>query len=220
VPAKQSPSISPKWEAPEGVPISAFIFGGRRARVAPLVYESFDWQHGVFVGSTMASETTAAATGDVGVTRRDPMAMLPFCGYNMADYFGHWLEMGKKIPKPPKIFHVNWFRKGANGKFLWPGYGENVRVLKWILERVEGRGAAQETPIGYVPAKGGLTLDGLKIPSDALDELLRVNPADWENEMDDSKQFLSKFGARLPKEIREEQEKLVRRFGRLAGVAR
>jgi phosphoenolpyruvate carboxykinase (GTP) len=220
VPAKQSPSISPKWEAPEGVPISAFIFGGRRARVAPLVYESFDWQHGVFVGSTMASETTAAATGDVGVTRRDPMAMLPFCGYNMADYFGHWLEMGKKIPKPPKIFHVNWFRKGANGKFLWPGYGENVRVLKWILERVEGRGAAQETPIGYVPAKGGLTLDGLKIPGDALDELLRVNPADWENEMDDSKQFLSKFGARLPKEIREEQEKLVRRFGRLAGVAR
>ena len=212
VPARQSPSISPKWEAPEGVPISAFIFGGRRSRVAPLVYESFDWQHGVFVGATMASETTAAATGDVGVTRRDPMAMLPFCGYNMADYFRHWLDMGKKIPKPPKIFNVNWFRKGSDGKFLWPGYGENVRVLKWILERVEGRGAAEETPIGYVPAKNGLTLDGMKISNEALDELLRVNPADWETEMEDSKQFLAEFGGRLPREIREEQEKLARRF--------
>jgi phosphoenolpyruvate carboxykinase (GTP) len=220
VPAKQSPSISPKWEAPEGVPISAFIFGGRRARVAPLVYESFDWQHGVFVGATMASETTAAATGDVGITRRDPMAMLPFCGYNMADYFRHWLDMGKKIPKPPKIFNVNWFRKGADGKFLWPGYGENVRVLKWILERVEGRGAADETPIGYVPAKNGLTLDGMKISNEALDELLRVNPADWEQEMEDSKQFLAKFGGRLPREIREEQEKLARRFGCAAGASR
>jgi phosphoenolpyruvate carboxykinase (GTP) len=214
VPARQSPSISPKWEAPEGVPISAFIFGGRRARVAPLVYESFDWQHGVFVGATMASETTAAATGDVGITLRDPMAMLPFCGYNMADYFGHWLQMGKKIPKPPKIFHVNWFRKGADGKFLWPGYGENVRVLKWILERVEGRGAAQETPIGYVPAKNGLTLDGMKISGEALSELLRVNPADWETEMEDSKQFLTKFGDRLPREIREEHGKLAGRFHR------
>jgi phosphoenolpyruvate carboxykinase (GTP) len=215
VPARQSPSISPKWEAPEGVPISAFIFGGRRARVAPLVYESFDWQHGVFVGATMASETTAAATGDVGVTRRDPMAMLPFCGYNMADYFAHWLEMGKKIPKPPKIFHVNWFRKGTDGKFLWPGYGDNVRVLKWILERVEGRGAGQETPIGYVPAKNGLTLDGMKVSDEALNELLRVNPEDWEAEMEDSKRFLGKFGRRLPQQISEEHEKLARRFQRV-----
>jgi phosphoenolpyruvate carboxykinase (GTP) len=215
VPAQQSPSISPKWNAPEGVPISAFIFGGRRARVAPLVYESFDWQHGVFVGATMASETTAAATGDVGVTRRDPMAMLPFCGYNMADYFAHWLEMGKKIPKPPKIFHVNWFRKNADGKFLWPGYGENVRVLKWILERVEGRGAAQETPIGYVPAKNGLTLDGMKVSDEALNELLRVNPEDWDAEMEDSKRFLGKFGGRLPRQISEEHEKLARRFQRV-----
>jgi phosphoenolpyruvate carboxykinase (GTP) len=215
VPARQSPSISPQWEAPEGVPISVFIFGGRRARVAPLVYESFDWQHGVFVGATMASETTAAATGDVGVTRRDPMAMLPFCGYNMADYFAHWLEMGKKIPKPPKIFHVNWFRKGADGKFLWPGYGENVRVLKWILERVEGRGTAQETPIGYVPARNGLTLDGIKVSDQALKELLRVNPEDWDAEMDDSKQFLGKFGGRLPRQISEEHEKLARRFQRV-----
>jgi phosphoenolpyruvate carboxykinase (GTP) len=218
VPARQSPSISPKWEAPEGVPISAFIFGGRRARVAPLVYESFDWQHGVFVGATMASETTAAATGDVGVTRRDPMAMLPFCGYNMADYFGHWLEMGKRIPKPPKIFHVNWFRKGADGKFLWPGYGENVRVLKWILERVEGRAAAQETPIGYVPAKNGLTLEGLKISGESLDELLRANSEDWETEMEDSKQFLAKFGERLPRQIREEHDKLARRFQRVVSA--
>jgi phosphoenolpyruvate carboxykinase (GTP) len=218
VPANQSPSISPKFEAPEGVPISAFIFGGRRARVAPLVYESFDWQHGVFVGATMASETTAAATGNVGVVRRDPMAMLPFCGYNMADYFQHWLDMGKRIPHPPKIFHVNWFRRGADGKFLWPGYGENVRVLKWILERVEGHGAAEETPIGYVPAHNALTLDGLNIAPEAVDELLRVNPEDWEDDLADSKQFFQKFGDRLPREIREEHEKLTRRFDRVAGA--
>ena len=214
VPAKQSPSISPHWEDPAGVPISAFIFGGRRARLAPLVYESFDWQHGVFVGAMMASETTAAATGAVGVTRRDPMAMLPFCGYNMADYFRHWLEMGKRILHPPKIFHVNWFRRGADGKFLWPGFGENVRVLKWIVERVEGRGAAAETPIGYAPARGALTLDGLKIAQETLDELLRVNPSDWEPELEDTKRFFAKFGSRLPQEILEEHAKLSRRFHR------
>jgi phosphoenolpyruvate carboxykinase (GTP) len=220
VPAHQSPSISPKWEAPEGVPISAFIFGGRRARVAPLVYESFDWQHGVFVGATMASETTAAATGNVGIVRRDPMAMLPFCGYNMADYFGHWLEMGKRIPKPPKIFHVNWFRKDADGKFLWPGFGENVRVLKWILERVEGRGGAEETPIGFVPSRNALTLDGMNLSPQTVDELLRVDPEDWEQELADSKEFLAKFGSRLPREIREEHDKLSGRLGHSAGVAR
>jgi phosphoenolpyruvate carboxykinase (GTP) len=220
VPAHQSPSISPQWEAPGGVPISAFIFGGRRARVAPLVYESFDWQHGVFVGATMASETTAAATGNVGIVRRDPMAMLPFCGYNMADYFGHWLEMGKKIPKPPKIFHVNWFRKGADGKFLWPGFGENVRVLKWILERVEGRGGAEETPIGFVPSRNALTLDGLNLSSETVDELLEVDPQDWEQELIDSNEFLQKFGSRLPRAIREEHDKLSGRLGHSAGVAR
>ncbi len=217
VPAHQSPSISPKWEAPEGVPISAFIFGGRRARVAPLVYEAFDWQHGVFVGATMASETTAAATGNVGIVRRDPMAMLPFCGYNMAEYFQHWLEMGKRIPHPPKIFHVNWFRKDADGKFLWPGFGDNVRVLKWILERVEGRGGAQETPIGYVPARNALTLDGLTMRAHAVDELLRIDPEDWEQELVDSKEFFQKFGERLPREIRDEHEKL---SGRLQSTAR
>ncbi|HET7105308.1 MAG TPA: phosphoenolpyruvate carboxykinase (GTP) [Candidatus Acidoferrum sp.] len=214
VPARQSPSISPKWEAPEGVPISAFIFGGRRARLAPLVYESFNWQHGVFMGATMASETTAATTGDVGVTRRDPMAMLPFCGYNMADYFQHWLDMGKKIPHPPKIFHVNWFRKGADGKFLWPGYGENVRVLKWILERVEGRGEAKETPIGYVPTRTALTLDGLKISPEALDELFRVNADNWENDLADSREFFTKFGERLPAELRKEHAGVIGRFGK------
>jgi len=212
VPANQSPSISPKWEAPEGVPISAFIFGGRRARVAPLVYEAFDWQHGVFVGATMASETTAAATGNVGVVRRDPMAMLPFCGYNMADYFRHWLEMGARIPHPPKIFHVNWFRRGADNKFLWPGYGQNVRVLKWILERVEGRGGAEETPVGFVPARNALTLEGLQISPEAVEELLRVNPEDWEDDLADSKQFFNKFGSRLPQELREEHEKLSQRL--------
>ncbi len=214
MPAQQAPRISPRWEAPEGVPISAFIFGGRRARVAPLVYESFDWQHGVFVGATMASETTAAITGEVGITRRDPMAMLPFCGYNMADYFGHWLEMGKRIPHPPKIFHVNWFRRGTDGKFLWPGFGENVRALKWILERVEGRGQAQETAIGFVPTRNGLTLDGLKISSEAIDELLRVNAEDWEPELADTKQFFDKFGDRLPREVMDEHRRLAQRFQR------
>jgi phosphoenolpyruvate carboxykinase (GTP) len=212
VPAHQSPSISPKWEAPEGVPISAFIFGGRRARVAPLVYESFNWQHGVFVGATMASETTAAATGNVGIVRRDPMAMVPFCGYNMADYFGHWLAMGKRIPHPPKIFHVNWFRKGADGKFLWPGYGENVRVLKWILERVEGRGGAQETPIGHVPARGALTLEGMNISASTVEDLMRVDPEDWEQELIDIKEFFQKFGDRLPSELNVEHENLSRRL--------
>ena len=216
VPARQAPCISPKWEDPAGVPISAFVFGGRRARIAPLVYESFDWQHGVFVGATMASETTAAATGKIGVTRRDPMAMLPFCGYNMADYFRHWLEMGRRVSKPPKIFHVNWFRRDVNGKFLWPGFGENVRVLKWVLERVEGRGEAQETPLGYVPAKGALTLDGLSIKPKAIKELLTVDSEDWEYELDDAKEFFDMFGDRLPAEIREEHGKLARRLGHTA----
>ena len=220
VPARQSPSISPHWEDPEGVPISAIIFGGRRERLAPLVYQSRNWQHGVYVGATMASETTAAATGAVGVTRRDPMAMIPFCGYNMADYFGHWLEMGKKLKNPPKIFHVNWFRKDANGKFLWPGYGDNVRVLKWMLDRIEGRAAATETPIGYVPTLSSLTLDGLDISRDTVEELLRVDPADWAEEAAATAKFFEKFGDRLPKEIREEQKNLESRLNRTTVVAK
>jgi phosphoenolpyruvate carboxykinase (GTP) len=218
VPASQAPSISPKWEAPEGVPISAFIFGGRRARLAPLVYEATSWQHGVYIAATMASETTAAITGAVGVTRRDPMAMLPFCGYHMGDYFGHWLEMGRKIPHPPKIFHVNWFRKGADGKFLWPGYGENARVLKWMLERIEGKAAATETPIGAVPTANSITLDGINVSRDTMNELLRVEPADWAKEHADVGEFFKKFGDRLPEEIREEHDRLGERLQRMAVV--
>jgi len=216
VPAKQSPSISSHWEDPEGLPISALIFGGRRARLAPLVYESRDWQHGVFVGATMASETTAAATGAVGVTRRDPMAMLPFCGYNMADYFGHWLEMGPRLKKPPKIFHVNWFRRDPGGKFLWPGYGENVRVLKWMLDRIEGRAGASDTPIGCVATPSSLTLDGLSISREGLNELLSVNPQDWAEEEQAIDKFFAKFGARLPAPIRDEQKALASRLGALS----
>jgi phosphoenolpyruvate carboxykinase (GTP) len=216
VPAKQSPSISSHFDDPEGVPISAFIFGGRRAKLAPLVFEAFDWPHGVFVGAAMASETTAAATGAVGVTRRDPMAMLPFCGYNMADYFRHWLEMGKRIAKPPKIFHVNWFRKGEDGKFLWPGYGENVRVLKWMLERIEGRANATETPIGFVPAPRALTLDGLQISSDTMKQLLNVDPQAWVEEQEGIGKFFDKFGKRLPEELAREQERLGQRLQQVA----
>jgi phosphoenolpyruvate carboxykinase (GTP) len=214
VPAHQAPSIAKNWEDPVGVPISAFIFGGRRAHLAPLVYESRSWQHGVFVGATMASETTAASTGAVGVTRRDPMAMLPFCGYNMAGYFGHWLEMGARLKNPPKIFHVNWFRRGEDGKFLWPGYGENVRVLKWILDRLEHRAAADETPIGSVPAPGSLTLDGLSLSRATIDDLLRVDPNDWSAEAEATEAFLQKFGNDLPEAISREQEELINRLQR------
>jgi phosphoenolpyruvate carboxykinase (GTP) len=216
VPAAQAPSISPRWEDPGGVPISAFIFGGRRARLAPLVYEAMNWQHGVYVAATMASETTFAITEKMGVVRRDPMAMLPFCGYNMADYFGHWLEMGRNIPHPPKIFHVNWFRKGADGKFLWPGYGENVRVLKWMLERIEGNAAATETPIGAVPTQNAITLDGLNISRETMNELLRVDPADWAKEHTETGEFFKKFGDRLPEQIREEHNRLGERLQREA----
>jgi len=212
VPARQAPRISPHWEDPAGVPISAIIFGGRRARVAPLVYESLSWQHGVFVGAGMASETTAAITGEVGVRRRDPMAMLPFCGYHMGDYFRHWLEMGRGIPHPPKIFHVNWFRKGPNGKFLWPGYGENVRVLKWILERVNGKGQAEETPIGFVPTPQALTLDGLAISPADMKEVLRVDAADWQKEAEEIGTFFNILGDRLPPELRAEQAHLTERL--------
>jgi phosphoenolpyruvate carboxykinase (GTP) len=220
VPASQSPSLSKNWQDPEGLPISAFIFGGRRARLAPLVYESHDWQHGVFVGATISSETTAAATGAVGVSRRDPMAMLPFCGYNMADYFGHWLAMGPKLKNPPRIFHVNWFRKGADGKFLWPGYGENVRVLKWILDRIENRAGATETPIGCVPTPSSLTLDGLSISRDTLQELLSVDSNDWIAEDQAVGEFFKKFGSSLPPAIAHEQKALADRLSRSTVAAK
>jgi len=212
-PASQCPVISPNWESPQGVPISAFLFGGRRAKLAPLVYESFNWQHGTYVGATMASETTAAATGTVGVVRRDPMAMRPFCGYNMARYFRHWLEMGKKIPNPPKIFHVNWFRQDEDGNFLWPGYGENLRALEWILRRCKGEAKAVETPIGYVPAKSSLHLEGLDISDKDMDKLLEVHRDDWVAELGGMQKFFDQFGYELPEELVEEQQALKTRLG-------
>jgi phosphoenolpyruvate carboxykinase (GTP) len=213
-PACQCPCIDPRWEDPEGVPISAFIVGGRRARLAPLVYESFDWQHGVFVAATMASERTAAQYGKLGEVRRDPMAMLPFCGYNMADYFGHWLEMGKRLAHPPKIFHVNWFRTDEQGRFLWPGFGENLRVLDWIIRRCSGEAEAEETPIGYVPTPEALDMDGLDLPSEAMRRLLEVSADDWIEELKGIKEFFSKFGDRLPPQMWEEYRALSRRLGK------
>jgi phosphoenolpyruvate carboxykinase (GTP) len=212
-PAEQCPSISPHWRDPQGVPISAIMFGGRRARVAPLVYQARDWEHGVFVGASMASETTAASTGQVGMVRRDPMAMLPFCGYNMGDYWGHWLAMGPRVPHPPAIFHVNWFRKDDRGTFLWPGYGQNVRVLKWMLERVRGEADARETPIGLVPTPASLDLEGLDLAQGAIEELLRVDPADWERDWRHLGKFLAPFGDHLPDAIREQYVGLGRRLG-------
>jgi len=212
-PAGQCPSISPEWESPQGVPISAFIFGGRRKRLAPLVYQAFNWRHGVFVGASMASEQTAAVDGAiVGKVRRDPMAMLPFCGYNMGDYFAHWLAIGEKLTKPPVVFHVNWFRKDANGEFLWPGYGQNVRALMWMYERINQTGKAQETAIGYVPTPDALDLTGLDISPETMQELLRVDPADWQKEAADLEPFFAQFGDHLPAAISEEHEALQARL--------
>ncbi|MFC1874131.1 phosphoenolpyruvate carboxykinase (GTP) [Chloroflexota bacterium] len=212
-PAAQSPSIAPNWEDPEGVPISAFIVGGRRARLAPLVYESYNWQHGVFVGATMASERTAAQYGKLGEVRRDPMAMLPFCGYNMADYFGHWLEMGGRLTNPPKLFHVNWFRTDDSGKFLWPGFGENLRVLDWIVRRCQDGAEARETPIGYLPTVDGIDTEGLDLPNRVMEKLLSITVEDWKEELKGIKEFFDKFGDRLPKEMWDEYRALTRRLG-------
>ena len=209
-PAKQCPVIDPDWENPEGVPISAFLFGGRRPSTIPLVNEAFDWAHGVFMGSACGSETTAAALGQAGVLRRDPFAMLPFCGYHMGDYFGHWLSMaGRTDPaKLPKIFFTNWFRKSADGKWLWPGYGDNSRVLKWICQRVEGRGAAVATPIGNVPAPGAIDTTGLNIPAADLQELLRVDLEGWKREIEDVAKSYEKLGTRLPAALAKQLENL------------
>lgn len=203
-PAAQCPCISPEFDNPKGVPISAIVFGGRRAKTAPLVYQARDWEHGVFVGATMASETTAAAAGAVGVVRRDPMAMIPFCGYNMADYFAHWLEMGKKIPNPPKIFHVNWFRMDDNGKFMWPGFGDNLRVLNWIVDRCEGKADAVETEIGYLPKASDINVEGLNLDEATLNELLSVDKEVWKSELAGMKEFFAKFGDRLPEGIKHQ----------------
>ena len=204
VSAKQNPCYSPQADSAKGVPISAIIFGGRRRGVAPLVYEARDWNHGVLVGASVASETTAAAIGQAGVLRRDPMAMKPFAGYNYGDYWAHWFEMGKKLKHPPKIYHVNWFRRDADGKFLWPGFGDNLRVLAWILNRCAGKAEAQETPIGNLPRAGDLNLDGLKIEQSALDQLLSVNSDEWRAEAADMDQYLNEFGDRTPVQLRAE----------------
>lgn len=213
-PATQCPCLYPDWETPKGVPLSAIIFGGRRAKLAPLVYEAFDWQHGTFVGATMASETTAAAVGALGVVRRDPMAMLPFIGYNAGDYFAHWLKQGKAASKAPKVFHVNWFKKNAEGKFLWPGFGDNLRVLEWIIKRCDGKADAVDTPIGRLPRKEDLDLNGLGLSDDAVGELLAIDAQEWLAEVAGQEEFLAKLGPSVPQEIHAEHAKLRQRLAK------
>jgi phosphoenolpyruvate carboxykinase (GTP) len=217
-PATNNPSLSGHWEDAQGVPISAILFGGRRAQTVPLVSRSFDWAHGVYMGASMASETTAAATGKIGVVRRDPMAMLPFCGYNMGDYFGHWLEMGSSVTNPPAVFQVNWFRRDADGHFIWPGFGENLRVLRWVHDQVLDRNpqGARETPVGIVPTSLGLDIEGLELPPHALDGLLEINRDDWTLEAEEQGSFLSQFGEHLPDELRREHRALLDRLGAVA----
>ncbi len=212
-PAQNCPCISSEFNSTTGVPISAIVFGGRRAKTAPLVYQSRDWDNGVFVGSIMASETTAAATGAVGVVRRDPMAMLPFCGYNMADYWEHWFEMGEKLgDKAPKIFNVNWFRTDDEGHFIWPGFGDNLRVLEWIIKRCEGKADAVETPIGFVPKAEDINLEGLDFDLDTLKGILQVDPSLWAGELDGIKEFYAQFGDKLPARLQEELDGLSARL--------
>jgi phosphoenolpyruvate carboxykinase (GTP) len=212
-PMRNNPVLDPDVEKGEGVPISAIIFGGRRSDTMPLVFQAFDWEHGVYVGAMMASETTAAATGAVGQVRRDPMAMLPFCGYNMGKYFQHWLEIGKRLTNPPLVFHVNWFRKGADGKFLWPGFGDNMRVLEWIIERCEGKGGAAETAIGHVPRPENLDLDELDgVSPDAVKVLLSVQPNEWKKEVEDQGELFKKIGSDMPAELIAQRQKLTRRL--------
>ena len=213
-PAAQCPIIDPNWENPNGVPISAILFGGRRASTVPLVFEAFNWQHGTFIGSIASSERTAAAAGTVGELRRDPMAMLPFCGYNMGDYFAHWLEMGQKsdADKLPRIFYVNWFRKDEDGGWLWPGFGENSRVLKWIVDRINGRGEAVESPIGYLPAKDAIDTSSLDVTEQQMDELLNVDIDEWLNEIQSIREHYERFEERLPAALSEELDALETRL--------
>ncbi len=213
-PAGQCPTIAPEWEDPKGVPISAILFGGRRATAVPLVTEAFDWQHGTFLGASVSSETTAAATGAVGQLRRDPFAMLPFCGYNMGDYMAHWLSIGEKTTadKLPKIYYVNWFRKDQDGKWLWPGFGENSRVLKWIVERIEGSAEGRETAIGTLPTRNALDLDGLDMPQQDLDLLLSVDTEVWKKEAELMPEYFAQFGDHLPQAIKDEHHALVERL--------
>ncbi|MBI2166995.1 MAG: phosphoenolpyruvate carboxykinase (GTP) [Candidatus Omnitrophica bacterium] len=211
-PIRQCPIYAPEWDRPEGVPISAVIFGCRRSTIVPLICESFHWQHGVYLGATMSSETTAAAAGAVGVVRRDPMAMLPFCGYNMADYFDHWLRIGRQLKRPPRIFRVNWFRTDEKGKFIWPGFGENIRVLKWIMDRCHDKVDCLETPIGRLPLLQDLDLEGVGVDPAGLRQLFEVDPEEWLKAAEEQTEFFSLFGTRLPGELLKEQEFLVARL--------
>ena len=213
VSAKQCPSYSPRAEDPRGVPISAIVFGGRRASLVPLVFETRDWTHGVLVGASMGSETTAAATGAVGVMRRDPMAMKPFCGYNFADYFAHWLSFDRPGAKLPKIFHVNWFRKGEDGRFLWPGFGENLRVLEWMIERVQGRAEAIETPIGLLPDPGMFDLQDIGMSEEDLGELFRLDPAAWREEFNQISEYLGSYGPAMPRKLGAEAGRIIAALG-------
>jgi phosphoenolpyruvate carboxykinase (GTP) len=218
-PATQNPVLSPHWEDPQGVPLSAILFGGRRARTVPLVYKSFGWEHGVFLGATMASETTAAATGAVGVVRRDPMAMLPFCGYNMGDYWQHWLDVGKQASNPPAIFQVNWFRTDDQGRYIWPGFGENMRVLRWVRDQVlsnNGTSAVRETPVGIVPTPEAIGTRDLGLSAADAETLFEIDRDDWLREAEDQAAFLQKFGDRLPAEIREQHQALQDRLSPVA----
>jgi phosphoenolpyruvate carboxykinase (GTP) len=208
--------MAPEWEDPSGVPISAILFGGRRSTVVPLVFEARDWEHGVFIGSTMASEKTAAAAGTVGELRFDPMAMLPFCGYHMGDYFAHWLNIGRREgAKLPKIFHVNWFRKDTGGRFLWPGYGENSRVLAWVFRRCEETADVDETAIGFVPKVGeaGIDTDGLDVSAEAMEQLLAVDVEEWRAQLPQIHEHYAKFGDALPSELRAQLGELEQRLG-------
>jgi phosphoenolpyruvate carboxykinase (GTP) len=211
-PMRNNPVLDPEVENGEGVPISAIIFGGRRSDTIPLILQALDWNHGVYLGATMASETTAAATGAVGQVRRDPMAMLPFCGYNIGSYFGHWIEMGKRLADPPLIFNVNWFRKNEAGKFLWPGFGDNMRILKWIVERCQGSQAAAEAPIGWLPRPNDLDLGDLELPAGAMEILLGVDRAAWKRELEDHESFFQSLGGVVPKELLDERERLLTRL--------
>jgi phosphoenolpyruvate carboxykinase (GTP) len=213
-PARQCPVIAPEWEDPRGVPIDAILFGGRRATVVPLVTEAFDWQHGTFLGASTSSETTAAAAGKVGQLRRDPMAMLPFCGYNMGDYFAHWFKIGEKAnAQLPKIFFVNWFRQDENGKFIWPGYGENSRVLKWVFERCNGSTPAVDTPIGRLPRVEDLDLQGMNLSKPAVEKLLAVDVEGWKKEIPNMREYFATFGKRLPAGIKKQVDELEKRLG-------